>query len=166
MCTSGLVEKYCIVESKRNLNLIKMGCMVGLWSACVGQTKTNPGVPDYWDAHSSIHWQTNNRMKVSGILNVIQYYANEEEDFDIYQICAFDSLNCSRKTYFMSAFKAVCCLIMQAPTLIYIVYQLINQSDKSYCNVDINAYDDITVDFIANKLFAFFYSFFFKFLHF
>merc|ERR1711933_544398 len=71
-------------------------------------------------------------MCVSNIIEGIYKYADDQEYFDIYQICAFDSVN-DRKAYKASFFKAISCLLLQIPSLIYVIYSMMNETRGMNC---------------------------------
>ena len=72
------------------------GALLSKWQDCVGTEESNLNVPSYWEAHSTIHWQDFDRGTIEGVTKIIEHYANEEEDFDIYQLCAFESMTCKK----------------------------------------------------------------------
>mmetsp|Transcript_19018 Transcript_19018/g.30267 ORF Transcript_19018/g.30267 Transcript_19018/m.30267 type:complete len:290 (-) Transcript_19018:65-934(-) len=131
--------------------------MGGLWARCVSVEEENEGVPSYWDAHGSIHWQDEARHTTEGCINIIKHYADENSDFDIYQLCAFDKENCNKKTYRLTLVKAIFCLILQAPTLLYVIYVQMAESEKKLCNIDPA---HLSYQSVCDKFLAFGYSFF------
>lgn len=91
------------------------------------------------------------RLSKPDIVKLIKGYCEDEEYLDIYQVCAFDAKT-DRLAYRQSFFKAVLCLFIQIPSIVYIIYYLVESSDKSLCNL---SYDSTA---IFEKLLAFGFS--------
>eukprot|EP01084_Bolivina_argentea_P087765 158514_1 len=97
----------------------------------------------------------NDLNDANDIIELISDYAENEEYFDIYQICAFDAEN-DKKHYKSSISKALLCLILQLPSIIFIIYGEMSGSDKTWCN-NLNE-DGKDFGIIVSKCLAFGYS--------